>query len=66
MTNEELEPTKWKITFEDCNHQAIMSTQELLNPSKQIHDRSTNSKEDYYLCWDCLGEKKGRRKKVKQ
>jgi len=66
MTNGELEPTKWKITFEDCNHQAIMSTQELLNPSKQIHDRSTNSKEDYYLCWDCLGEKKGRRKKVKQ
>jgi hypothetical protein len=37
-----------------------------LNPSKQIYDRSTNSKEDYYLCWDCLAEKKGRREKVKQ
>jgi len=66
MTNEELEPTKWKITFEDCNHQATMSTQEFLNPSKQIYDRSTKSKDDYYLCWDCLAEKKGRRKKVKQ
>lgn len=59
MTDEEQEPTKWKIIFEGCNHQTTMSTQELLNPSRQTYDDSTNHKEDYYLCWDCLFEKKG-------
>jgi hypothetical protein len=59
MTNEEQEPTKWKIIFQGCNHETTMSTQELLNPSRQMYDRSTNHKEDYYLCWDCLHEEKG-------
>ena len=59
MTNERQEPTKWKIIFEGCNHQTTMSTQGLLNPSRQMYDGGTNHKEDFYLCWDCLHEKEG-------
>jgi hypothetical protein len=37
----------------------IMSAAELLNPAKQVCDRSTTYKEDYYLCWSCLKEERG-------
>jgi hypothetical protein len=59
MTNEELEPTKYKVIFEGCQHCYIMTAQELLNPSKQMYDDgSATSKSDYYLCWSCLNEER--------
>ncbi|MDQ3852728.1 MAG: hypothetical protein M3299_07840 [Thermoproteota archaeon] len=58
MTNEELEPTKYKVIFEECQHCHIMTAQELLNPSKQMYDGSATYKSDYYLCWSCLREER--------
>ena len=59
MTNEELEPTKYKVIFEGCQHCYIMTAQELLNPSKQMYDNgSATSNSDYYLCWSCLKEER--------
>jgi hypothetical protein len=60
MTNEELEPTKYKVIFEGCQHCHIMTAQELLNPSRQMYDDgSATYKSDYYLCWSCLREEHG-------
>jgi hypothetical protein len=59
MINEELEPTKYKVIFEGCGHQAIMTAQQLLNPSRQTFDGSKSHKEDEYLWWSCLKEEQG-------
>jgi hypothetical protein len=61
MTNEEQEPTKYKVIFEGCQHSHIMTAQELLNPSKQMNSGSATYKSDYYLCWSCLMEERGAR-----
>ena len=58
MTNEGEEPTKYRVIFQSRNHERIMSNEELAHPSKQVYDGSSTTKADYYLCCDCVYEKR--------
>jgi hypothetical protein len=59
MTSEEQEPTKYKVMFEGCQHNCIMTAQELLNPSRQVYDGSSATyKSDFTYAFPAYEKRK--------
>jgi hypothetical protein len=49
----EEQPANWKVIFSGCNHQAIMSEQELHDPIETQFNPAKLHKENVYVCHGC-------------
>jgi hypothetical protein len=53
------EPAKYRMIFPGCNHQAVMSEEELHYPIEQQFDPATRTKENVHVCPSCaIGERR--------
>jgi hypothetical protein len=58
--NDNNDNDKWETIIAGCNHKKVMTSKQiLLQPIETRFDPATGRMENYYVCRDCVDEKRG-------